>query len=496
MEGALSPNNCMIPFAYRLRNEVRFERQDDSFLVISDAPLNVVRVSVRGAAILQSCDGRKTIAQIADELRHALTEEQVFGVCAYFSKKGVLEPVQTENDDYYPRLTVIIPVRDRGDELKGCLESVFSQDYPAERIEVVVVDDGSLDGTAGVARSFPCKLLSLDRSRGQSFCRNLGAREGRGDILAFLDSDCTADRAWLKEIVPFFQWERVGAVGGRVDGCFKESSLDRYERVFSSLSMGKHMLYGANDDSLVYAPTCNLLVRRTAYIKTGGIRDDMRVGEDVDFCWRMRAAGHALLYVPYGGVRHKHRNGLSSMLKRRMEYGTSEAALYRLHPRKRKIFPIPVTSAIAFAALCASIGTFSLLPLCLCLGCFLLDVVLKAARMGRTGVRIPLRRVAASVIRTYLSFFWVASFHPVRYYLVPIILLGLAFHGLWPLALFLLLFSSSVDYLTKRPVLAFPAFLFYYVLEHVSYQTGVFIGCVKARTFGSYLPRLLIRFGK
>ena len=105
-------------------------------------------------------------------------------------------------------MTVIIPAKDRAEELRGCLESVFTQEYPADMIEVIVIDDGSRDETAGVARSFPCKLFSLEKSRGQSFCRNLAARVGIGEILAFLDSDCIAAKPWLRDLVPLFQWGR------------------------------------------------------------------------------------------------------------------------------------------------------------------------------------------------------------------------------------------------------------------------------------------------
>ena len=111
-------------------------------------------------------------------------------------------------------------------------------------------------------------------------------------------------------------------------------------------------------------------------------------------------------------------------------------------------------------------------------------------------IPIPLGKKVISVARTYLSFFSIVSFHAVRYYFVPLLLLGCVFHTLWLLALFLLFLSSAVDYLTKRPFLAYPVFLFYYLLEHVFYQTGVFVGCVKARTFGSYRPRLVMRFGR
>ncbi len=302
-----------------------------------------------------------------------------------------------------------------------------------------------------------------------------------------------ADIGWLAEIVPYFQWERIGAVGGRVDGYFTTSRLDRYENTFSSLGMGSHILYGGPDDSLVYTPTCNLLVRRSAYVETGGIRADMRVGEDVDFCWRMRETGSVLLYVPFGAVRHKHRNHLFRMLRRRSEYGTSEGALYRLHPEKKKVFPAPPVAVASFVGVLAAVALISPMPLCLTLICFFFDGAAKAVRTHRRGLAIPLWKVYFSVVRTHFSFFYFVSFHAVRYYLAPLVLLGFLFHPLWLLSLLLVALSSAVDYTTKRPRLAFPVFLFYYILEHLFYQAGVFAGCVRAGTFGSYRPRILAR---
>jgi hypothetical protein len=181
------------------------------------------------------------------------------------------------------------------------------------------------------------------------------------------------------------------------------------------------------------------------------------------------------------------------MLRRRSEYGTSEAGLYRLHPGKRKVFPAPLLSAAAFLGVCAAVAFVSPAPLCLTLGCFVFDGAAKTARTRRQGVRIPLWKTYFSVVRTYLSFFYFVSFHAVRYYLVPLVLLGFVFHPLWLLSLVLIALSSTVDYTTKRPQLAFPIFLFYYTLEHLFYQAGVFAGCVRTGTFGSYRPRILIR---
>jgi mycofactocin system glycosyltransferase len=479
------------PLLYTLRKEIRFEEEKDSWVVISETPLNVVRVRKRAVDVLRLCDGSRTLAQIA--LEAAMTEEQVFRLCDYFNRKAIVEIIPARGGDYFPSVTVIIPVKDRRVELAHCLESLFAQNYPGDAFDVIVIDDGSGDGTGDLARRYPCRVLSLEKSMGQSYCRNLGAKIADGDVLAFIDSDCVAEKNWLREIVTYFQWKRIGAVAGYVDGYFEETGLDRYEKVFSPLRMGEYVLYGSDTGSTFYAPTCNLLVRKDVYIKNGGIRDDMHVGEDVDFCWRMRSGGHDLLYVPRGPVKHKHRNTLGKMLKRRCDYGTSEAMLHALHPEKTKVLQAPPLAAMSFLALCLALLLHSVSLLVITGGCFLVEAGVKVKKMREFD--IPAGKVLFSVLRSYFSFFYFASFHVVRYYILLLLLLGFALPSFWPLSLLMLLLAFSVDYAVKGPRISFPKALFYYALEHMSYQLGVFLGCVRGKTFGCYAARFVRRIG-
>ena len=178
-----------IPFVYKSRDKVRVIPSGDSYLAVCDLPLNAVRVNAQAIRILKSCDGTRSITGIAREAGIA-REEDVLRVCEYFRERGFLEQEAAPDTGFRPSVTVIIPVRDRPEELSECLASVFAQEYPRELMEVIVVDDGSTDDTPEVARRFPCMLLSNASSRGQSYCRNMGAREASGEILAFLDSDC------------------------------------------------------------------------------------------------------------------------------------------------------------------------------------------------------------------------------------------------------------------------------------------------------------------
>ncbi len=477
----------MIPILFRLRKEIRFEDRDGFSLVISEAPLNVIRASKRAVRLLRLCDGERTLSQIALESGPA-DEEQVLRICDYFNKKAVLETAFLENRGYFPSVTVIIPSIDRGLYLVECLSSVFAQDYPAERIEVIVIDDGSRDETQQLAAGFPCRLLTNSNKRGQSYCRNLGAAQARSEILAFLDSDCVAAPCWLKDLVPGFLWEKAGAVGGYVDGYSDRSALDRYEQKFSLLNLGKYIQRSADDGSMFYIPTCNLLVRRRAFFEAGGIRETLHLGEDVDFCWRMRAAGWQALYVPAGIVRHKHRNTLRPMLRRRADYGSSEALLHRLHPRKRKTLQIRVLAALAFLGLGASIVFLTPLPLIATAACWAAEAAAKAFRLRRKRVSVPCGKMLLAAQRTHLSYFYLVAFHLVRYYLVFLLLVGFIYHSLLLFAAALLLFTSFTDYSAKRPRLAFPLFFFYYALDQVAYQLGAFAGCLRAKSFRSYYP--------
>lgn len=479
----------MIPFMYTLREGIRFQRQPESILVISETPLNILRASEQAYQVLRRCDGSNTLEEIAFQCN--ISEEQAFKLCDYFNKRAIVEISSSKKKGRCPFVSVIIPVKDRKDELKECLESLFALDYPEDKMEVIVVDDGSRDGTSDLARTFPCVVITNSQSQGQSFCRNQGAKMAQGEILAFLDSDCVPEKAWLRELVVCFEWERIGAVGGYVDGYFDVTALDRYEKAFSPLNLGKHIMVGTNNESTLYVPTCNLLVRRQAYAETGGIRERMHVGEDVDFCWRLRKKGYDMLYVPRGTVYHKHRNSLGKMLKRRSDYGTSEAILYGLHGEKKKTIQVPSLQACSFMGIAAALLMLSLLPLLASAVSFAWEAWAKMLRVRKRGVHLGFWRIIFSVGRSHFSFFYFTSFHLIRYYMAAIICLGFIFHPLWYVLMLTLLLSSSVDYCLKRPQLNFLQFIFYYVADHLSYQLGVFGGCVRERSFGSYSVKVM-----
>jgi mycofactocin system glycosyltransferase len=483
----------VIPLEYRLREPVRLESVDGrTWRVICEEPLSVLTVNAAAARLLRRARHGATVAEMAEGL--AVSAERLFELCEYFRGRGILQVRRAaaggESPAPCPSVTVIIPVLDRAEELGDCLAALVSLDYPSDRLDVVVIDDGSRDGAAvsRVAGRYGARLLINDRNRGPSFSRNRAARTSAAEILAFVDSDCVPDRSWLRDLVPYLAWDRVGAVGGRTIGYYTESSLDRYEEVSSPLDMGRHFTIKGRGADSFYLPTCNLLVRRSIYEGVGGLREDLRVGEDVDLCWRLRSTGSYLVYAPEAIVRHKHRDSLGALLRRRAQYGTSEATLHRLHPGKRKRFPVAPASLGTVALVSVALVALEPRLLPLSLGPSLWDGMRRTSRLRRQGIDLPSGKVWSSVLRGHLSMLYFVYFHLTRYYLGPLTLGGAAAPGLWALEVAAVFYSAAVDYSTRRPRLTFLAFLAYYVAEHAAYQTGVVAGCVRSRSFRSYLP--------
>jgi mycofactocin system glycosyltransferase len=472
-------------FSFSLADTTSLEKDAGGFYLVSRLPLKILRINkalfhllnhIRDGGELSEYKTRNPALDVSKAIRSLL----------YLVSRGYLQLDRVAVEDY-PSVSIIIPVKDQPDEIFKCLRSLKNLKYPDEKLEIIVIDDGSESDVAVMAESRGVNFIRRDQSRGPAACRNIGVAESHGDILAFIDADCTATPGWLRELIPFFRAHAVGAVGGYVDGYYRESYLDKYEAVSSSLNMGKRLLMEGDSDATFYVPTANMLVTRDAFSKTGGFNESLHVGEDVDFCWRLRKSGYSLLYIPHGTIAHKHRNELLKMLKRRGDYGTSEAILYRTHHDKKKSFSVAPFAALSLLAFVLTILLLNPYPLIAMPVLFGIDLYRRSLTLRRAKMTISLYKTALSALRSYYSFCYFVFFHLIRYYLILFIGFGFLWHPLWILGVLMIVQTSVTDYFVKKPPLRYPFFLFFYLLEHLAYQTGVFWGCLRLRYFGSYL---------
>jgi len=468
---------------YRLRHNVELVERDGGCFLTSKKPLSVLRLNDSLTALLRrGVDGSLITASVAEQ-----------GVMEQLTAKGFVERVRTVSDQpaLLPEVSIIIPVMNRAEELRRCLKSLLLLNYPEEKLQIIVVDDGSSDDSPAVARAFGAMLVSSGgTARGPAAARNVGAAMAAGEILAFIDSDCTASSAWLAELLPTFADTKIVAVGGLVDGMCRESVVDHYENVMSSLSLGGRELTGASGDDTFYLPSCNLLVRRAAFLAAGGFNDAMHVGEDVDLTWRLRDSGWTIAYLPLGKIYHEHRSSIRSFMSRRFDYGTSEGMLQLLHPRRHKRIVIPPLLALILC-LCLAAPFSGWWPLGAAVALLVFDAAVVRVRLQRRELAISLPSLIRGRLRALWSLGYYLSYHLLRYYAALLFLLAFVEPRLSPLVLAIILSAAWVDHSVKKPQLSFVRFTAIYLLEQIAYGTGVFWGCLRGRTFASYRVEIL-----
>jgi mycofactocin glycosyltransferase len=467
---------------FRLKRGIRLIRASQGGIVLQSNPLRALKINQAAFEILDKC-------RVDCDNAEAGQGGGAQGSMAFLDtlyQGGLLDwtppPPQT-----LPLVSIVIPVYNRPAEIEECLESLQNLDYPSEKTEIIVVDDASRDHTAAVVRRFGVRLIVQPNNMGQSAARNTGVAAAKGEIIAFLDSDCIAEKVWLRELVPYFQDSRVALVGGYVGAYYTEKRMDRYEQVCSALNMGKEAVLGRGDGSVFYVPTCNMLVRKEIYEQVGGLDETLQVGEDVDLCWRMMQARHHLFYIPRGPVLHKHRNRLLSGFLRRFDYGTSEAVLYARFPKVAKLFPWQPAGLCIILSVMAALSTQSWYWLLAAAGILGVETGWKQMQLKRKmSIRLPVSDIAAAVGKDHFQLAYYLAFYLVRYHLLLFIVLSFAVPSLMWLWLALVIFPTLVTYLRKRPRLSFPVFAFFYLAEHAFYQSGAFWGCLKQRTFRLY----------
>ena len=222
-----------------------------------------------------------------------------------------------------PFVSVIIPVLNGEQTIRECLVSLLRMDFPPERREIVVVDNGSTDRTAEIVKGFPVRYVREER-RGRSHARNKGIEVSRGEILAFTDADCVVTRDWLKELVRSFDEAIVGGVAGEVVAYLPKTVPERYAARIGHLSPKRYL----QNPIFPFAMTGNVAFRREVFSEIGLFDPSLPTGEGGDFFRRFfNGTGLKLQYASRAVVFHRHRTTAWELFKQLWGYGRGHALL-------------------------------------------------------------------------------------------------------------------------------------------------------------------------
>lgn len=257
----------------------------------------------------------------------------------------------------YPLFSIIIPAHNAADTILPCLRALANQTVPRCRYEIIVVDDGSTDGTAEVVQQFiqsqemarsarqsvadpagssgPSSLLwglsKLIRQshQGAAVARNTGAQKARADIVLFLDADCVPERTWLERMTQALRQRNVAGVSGvvrtRQTGLIPRFIQAEYDARYKRIAQKPYIDFVSSGTAGYH---------RQAFAAVGGFATVLGGAEDVDLSFRLCDAGYRLVFKPRAVVYHSHPESLLAYARRKFIYGYWRSRVYQRHPQK------------------------------------------------------------------------------------------------------------------------------------------------------------------
>lgn len=233
------------------------------------------------------------------------------------------------------KITVVIPVYNEEKNITQCLESIIANTRQPN--EIIVADGMSEDRTKELISRFPQVKVLNNEKRTAASGRNIGIAHAEGNIIAFTDGDCIADKLWLENIEKAFTVYQIDALGGKI---IPAKAENKYEQFWNDLAWNILMSFGDQtytikeqtmNDAFV---TANCAYRKSLLTALGGFDEWFgNNAEDIDLSWRALKAGANMMYIPEAviyahgvttlkGIKKKSfRNGISSS-KIQKRYGS------------------------------------------------------------------------------------------------------------------------------------------------------------------------------
>lgn len=227
--------------------------------------------------------------------------------------------------------TVVVPTWNRPAELAGCVEALAALEFPRDRYEVVVVDDGGtsdLDAALQGAAGRVAMTLLTQPNRGPGAARNAGAAKARGRWLAFTDDDCRPRAGWLHGLAQSLAGQPDVLAGGRT---FNLLRANAYSAASQRVADAAYAYFNRDRSHGQLLASNNMGVGRVEFLAAGGFDESFRIAsEDRDFCDRWSWGGGRIVWTEGAEVDHRHALTLSGFLRQHYGYGRGAARYHRM----------------------------------------------------------------------------------------------------------------------------------------------------------------------
>lgn len=228
-------------------------------------------------------------------------------------------------------ISIVIPVYNSERTIDRAIEACQAQNYPTDRFEIIVVDDGSQDNTEKIVKSYDIRYVR-QRNKGPASARNTGWKNAKGNYVFFLDSDCIPERDWLSKTMEHYKREDIVCVGGRY-GIANENSL-----LATCIYTEFLVRYSRIPRFAKYIGSHGYSFRKDFLERIGGYNEEYTAasGEDNDLAYRILELGYKPMFDQEIVIHHYFPTRLLSYLKTQMIHGYWRMKLYKDFPKMMK----------------------------------------------------------------------------------------------------------------------------------------------------------------
>ncbi len=241
-------------------------------------------------------------------------------------------PGQVRYRDPAPFFSIVIPTHRRSRQLSRCLRSLARLDYPADRFELIVVEDGGPPLPEQVISEVSGQValtVVAQPNQGPATARNQGVARARGDWIVFTDDDCAPAPDYLQRLAERAAQAPDAAVGGRTVNTLTDNP---YSVASQLLIDYLYSYYSGSGGGPEFLASNNLALSRSLFQELGGFDTRFRRAgaEDRELCDRLLSRGHRTLFAPEMIIYHFHSLSPRRFLRQHFTYGRGALHFHRL----------------------------------------------------------------------------------------------------------------------------------------------------------------------
>lgn len=241
-----------------------------------------------------------------------------FYILSYFSSNKKEKLLYKDNE--LPSVSIIIPVYNEEKSIAGTIKSILASDYPKDKFEIIVINDGSRDKTLEIAKKFECKNLRVfsKKNGGKGSALNVGIKKAKGDIIFSMDADTFIENYSVKKMVRYFKNEKVMCVSPSMIIYKPKGILQRIQSIEYLLGLFLRKSF-ASLNAIHVTPGAFSAYRKTFFDKYGGY-EEKNITEDLELALRIQSKGYIVENCPEAPAYTIAPNKFIHLLKQRRRW--------------------------------------------------------------------------------------------------------------------------------------------------------------------------------